>query len=274
MKNDITVVMRSVGERTERVCRTRLAQQVPDKNILMVRNLPLYESTQEVCRQAVDAGRKYTVMIGADYIPRLNMLHTLYAMAEAMSEKHNKWLFVKGTIIDKFLFEYRGDQGGPMLYPTSVLEGWLEILPAIPNRTTTEASCQRHYKELGYPTFRGTAWLALHDFEQHYKDIYRSMYVGGRKHQKLRRRLFPRWLKLSQSDKDYEVALYAHAKGAEHHKKATRKGQVEADFTKDYGWEGSPFSEWSKAEFTDVDFDTEQYNHLSYERINGIFRHL
>lgn len=256
IKDDITIVLRSVGERTEHLCAHRLSQEVDPSQIVIIRNMPLHQSTQAVCRAAVEAGRKYTLMIGADYIPRIGFISDLCRIADQMS---GDWLFVKGTIIDKFLLELRGDQGGPMLYPTAILEQWLKILPSIQNKVTTEATCQKHFKNLGYKTHRGKLWLALHDYEQHYRDIYRSMYVGGRKHSGHRDKLLLRWKQLAKTDPDYQVAIYAHLRGAAH------KGVIEADFTKDYGFHDSPFAIWKKEPITDMNFDVMQYEHLRYK---------
>lgn len=256
IEKDITIVFRSVGERTEKLCLHHLMQEVPETNIEIIRNQPLKLSTALVCHAAVEADRKYTIMIGADYIPRIGFIQDLYEMAESMT---GRWLFVKGTIIDKFLLEFRGDQGGPMLYPTSILKEWLKILPGIPNETTTEASCQRYFKNKGYATRRGKIWLALHDFEQHYRDIYRSMFVAGQKHNRLRKRLFPKWQQLAKEDLDYHVALYAFEKGYNSAEKA------KADFREDYGWSDAYFSNWEK-EPLDANqiYDVERFEHRQF----------
>lgn len=267
MRKDVTIAFRTVGERTEQLCINRLAQEVPEKNIQITRNLPLHESTRVVCEKAVGAGKKYTIMIGADYIPRVGMIQDLCEMADQMT---GDWLFVKGTIIDKFLMELRGDMGGPMLYPTKLLEGWLQILPNIENKTTTEASCQSYYKQKGYRVLRAKTWLALHDFEQHYRDIYRSMFVGGRKHNKFRPILIPRWRARSQEDPDFKVAEYAHMEGHLYNQRQRRRGIIEADFRKDYGWLKSPFCHWTKEPLDpDADYDVHKFAHLAYENQKG-----
>ena len=255
IKNDITVIMRSVGERTENLCRHIIASEIGDNNIHLIRNLPLHESTEAVCTHAVSASRKYTIMIGADYIPRRGWIQDMYDMAEVMT---GDWLFVKGTIIDKFLMELRGDIGGPMLYPTHILEQWLDLLPTIENRMTTEASCQRHFKQQGYQVFRGKTWLALHDYEQHYRDIYRSMFIGGKKHKAWRNILLPRWYNMADNDRDYEVAAYAHHAGHIY------EGTPQADFRNDYGWSESPFVTWQKEPITSMEYDVMQYEPLQY----------
>ena len=239
LASDITIILRSVGERTEKVCYDILSQEVPESNIVVIRNLPLKESTVELCKEALIHGRKYVITIGADYIPERGMVRAMWNLAESMA---GNWMFVKGVIDDKFMMELRGDSGGPMLYPLEILRGWSEILPTIDNEVTTEASCQKHYREKGYRELRSKILLAKHDYEQHYHDIYRCMFVYGKKHRKIER-ILDRWGQLALYDKDFEVAYYAYKKGRAY------KGEVKADFREDYGFKDSPFKDWVKDDY-------------------------
>ena len=147
LSNDVTVVMRSVGERTEALSLHRLRQELPEQNIHVLKNIPLLESTKKMCHLAVEQDRKYTVMFDADYIPRIGWAEDLYRLAEHYPT--HRLGYVKGTIIDKFVMEKRGDQGGPMLYPTSILKEWLKVLNDSSNRLTPEATCQGHFARNG-----------------------------------------------------------------------------------------------------------------------------
>lgn len=255
IKNNVTAIIRTVGERTEQICLHHIAEELPERNIHVIRDLPLKQSTIRLAQIAVEENRPWTLMLGADYIPRIGFIADLFEVSKTASDNIQ---FIKGTIIDKFLFELRGDVGGPLLQRTNLLKEWLEILPSIQNKSTTEASCQGHFYRKGYKAHRGKTWLALHDYEQHYKDIYRSMFVGGRKHRKYANKLLPRWQELSKTDKDYRVALHAFKKGRQF------RGEIEANFTKDYGWAASPFVDWEKEPLTNMNYDVMQFEHLQY----------
>lgn len=260
MRKDITVILRSVGERTEQVCLSHIKQEIPEGNISLIKNKSLSESTIELCKTAIKSGRPWTLLIGGDYIPRPGFLGKLHLGAKLATQNTQ---LVKGTIIDKFAMELRGERGGPHLYRTDLLKTWLQILPDVDNGITTEAQCQKYFYKKGYIAQRNTFWVALHDFEQHYKDIYRSMFVYGRKWPKLQE-LLPRWERAALNDNDFKVALYAYQKGAEY------KKTVNADFQRDYGFSESPFKTWEKPPLKKGLYDVSNYDCLSYESYSGI----
>ncbi len=255
LEKDVTVIFLSVGERTEGLCYHRMCQEIPEENIEWVKGYSLYDSKRISSIKAADAGRKYVLVMDADMIPRIGMIQDMYDMAKSMS---GKWVFVKGTVIDKFVMEMRGDQGGPMLYPLEVIADWVNILPDITNRLNTAAKLQGHYKNKGYKTLRSPLFLALHDYEQHYHDIYRNQFIYAKKLKKVVE-LLPIWKRLAKKDVDYEVARYAYRQGMKH------EGELISDYKYNYGFSSSPFSKWEpKPEIKDFDFDISKYEHLKY----------
>lgn len=227
---DIVAIIRSVGERTTGLVEYACKQEIDD--VRVIRGMSLTDSTRELCRQAVDSGKKWVLMIGGDYIPRPGFIKALRAEADNAEPHH---MFVKGIIRDRFLYELRGDGGGPMLQRVDLLRKWLDAYERIDNGRTTEAQFHKYLAAKGYASLRTKTYLALHDYEQHYRDIYRSVFVYGKKRRDAKR-LYKRWK--DENLPEFEVALYAHQRGTAHN------GPVRADHSLDYGWSESPFAKW------------------------------
>lgn len=257
MIQNITVIVRSIGERTESLCLHRLAQEIPLENICILRDIPLLESTVLMCHKAIEMDNKYTVMFDADYIPRIGWAEDL--LTEAEKHPYNQLGYVKGTIIDKFVMEKRGDQGGPMMYPTWILGLWLDVLNGLDNRLTPEASCQGYFANKGMLSVRTHIWLVLHGYEQDYRDIYRSCFIYGQKLKGVRE-LLPRWENLAETDKDFKVAVHAYKQGMNY-----PRHKMEAHPEQFFDFDISPFAGWKKDPITDLNFNIDKYKHLQYK---------
>lgn len=231
--NDVIGFIRTIGERTEKVCQETIAREVP---VNMVRNMPLPKTVVHICTNALESGKPWTLYADADYIPREGFVADFYEVAQQCPPEV---MAVKGIIKDKFMLEKRGDTGGPILYRTHLFQRWLDVIDKVDNGRTTETQCYRPLLQSGYRWERTKIYAALHDFEQHYHHIYRSCFMYGIK-QKGLRDLLPRWEELAKDDKDYEVCAYAFRKGLEY------EGDARADLTIDYGFSKSPFKDWTK----------------------------
>jgi len=243
---DICVAIRSVGERTEPLVYHACKKEIPIKYIYQIQGQSLSEGTKMACELAISSGMKWLLFVGGDYIPVPGFISLLAEQAKDVDEKV---MFVKGVINDKFLMEQRADGGGPMLQRVDLLKEWLRVYDKVDNGRTTEAQFHAHLKNQGYYSKRTKVYIARHDFEQRYQDIYRSCFVYGKK-KKRAEYLLPRWATMGVDDHDYEVCRYAYLKGRDY------KGKVLADFKIDYGFNDSPFADWKKPEIDPKDFDS------------------
>lgn len=233
-------IIRTVGERTTDLVEYACRKELPD--VHMIENMSLSDGTRKLCEIALDSGAKWVLIMDSDYIPRKGFIKSLYDVSKTVTD--NK-MFVKGIINDKFLMELRGDGGGPMLQRVDLLKVWLDNFHR-DNKLTTESRFHNVLGKMGYRSERTKIPVVAHDYEQHYRDIYRSCFVYGKK-AKAARRLYSRWKKLALKDPDFEVALQAHKNGGEY------RGKIEADYRKDYGFSKQHFADWNKEPITDFD---------------------
>jgi len=209
IRSNVTAVIRSVGERTERLCRALLASQVPEGNIHRVCASPFTEALRRTFQVAVEAGRPWTFVVDADVLVRPGALRELLAQAVAAGDS----LFeIEGRVLDKFLDSPR--EAGNHLYRTAFMPAALDLIPGPFEELRPETSVKGAMRARGYECRVLETVVGLHDFEQSYRDIYRKCFVQGKKHAGRVRTLVPLWEYLAADDADFTVALRAFNDGS------------------------------------------------------------
>jgi hypothetical protein len=112
-------------------------------------------------------------------------------------------------------------------------------------------------KSLGYEWERHETKVALHDYYQYYRDIYKKMYINAKKAKANCKKLFPRWQRLSEKDMDFKVCIKGLGAGKEH------SGPLAIDYTKSYGFKDE-FPE--KEPITDLKEYERAINEKDYNR--------
>ncbi len=123
-RRDVTVVIRSVGERTEAACRELLAQQVPKDNIVSVSNAPFSATLADSYRAGIDRGLAWTLCVDADVLVLANSIAGLLDIALKLPAEACE---VQGLVLDKFFGVRR--PAGNHLYRTSMLSKALGLIP-------------------------------------------------------------------------------------------------------------------------------------------------
>ncbi|MFQ5575287.1 MAG: hypothetical protein ACE5E0_06670, partial [Terriglobia bacterium] len=124
LMTDVTVVIRSVGERTEAECRNLIAQQVPQENIVIVSNAPFSATLADSYRAGIERGLAWTLCVDADVLLRR---HAVSEMLNVACDLPAEACEVQGLMLDKFMGGPR--TGGTKLYRTSLLSRALELIP-------------------------------------------------------------------------------------------------------------------------------------------------
>lgn len=204
MTRDVSVIIRRTGERTEDLCYKLLCEQVPPENVVLINEYPFWRAAQRSFEIGIELRRPWTLCLDADILLRRNAVQTLRNWA--LSADGNV-TYVQGAIFDK-IFGRRRRVAGPYFHRTSLLPGLLEYMPAdgVSLRPDTDAAMR--LAALGYPHLQKDAIIALHDFEQYYRDIYRKAFVHAHKHADYMSQLEPLWQRLADQDPDYQVALW------------------------------------------------------------------
>jgi len=200
---DVSVIIRSVGERTSDLCYELVSMQVPRENIIVIREAPFYKAAQRSFEIGIEQGRPWTLCLDADILLRPNAVQTLRKLALAAGDRA---LYVQGSILDKIFGKPR--RAGPYFHKTSLLSIMLDYMPAegVSLRPDTDAAMQ--LASLGYTHPLHDVIIAVHDFEQYYHDIYRKVFVHSHKHLEYMPKLELLWDRLAGRDPDYEVCLW------------------------------------------------------------------
>ena len=201
--DDITVVIRSAGERTKDLCYHLVCNEVPPENVVVINECPLLRAVQRSYEIGIELGRPWTLCLDADVLLRKNAVQTLRNWAIAA---HSNVLYVQGKIFDKIFGKRRW--AGHYFHRTSLLPKMLCYMSEEEISFRPDTDSAKRLAALGYPRLQKNLNIALHDFEQYYRDIYRTSFVHAHKHADHMSYLEPLWHRLAGQDPDYQVALW------------------------------------------------------------------
>ncbi len=206
---DVVVVIRSVNERTESVCKQLLESEVGKNSVFIVHKSPFSLALKKSYEIGIEKGRKWTAVIDADVLIRSKALADLVIRAEGLP---SSVFTIQSEMLDKFFGGIR--VGGVKIYRTKLLPKATKLIPDVGVRPETYVIRKMHNQ--GYYVDISDIVCGLHDFEQYYSDIFRKGFTHGKKHALLTDLLVPYWQRLSKKDKDFEVLLAGFKLGSSH----------------------------------------------------------
>lgn len=207
----VTVVIRSVGERTEEVCRALVLEQgVPPEAVFVVRERPFSKTLRVGSEIGLEQGKKWTLFVDADLLLRRGSIQRMLNQAES---EPNRVCEVQGYCLDKFFGGVR--IGGIRVYRTSLLNDFIDSIPEEGVDIRPEARALQTMASKGFPGVTVPQLIGLHGFEQSYKDIFRTCLVHAHKHLHLANFFVPFWRTHAEDDEDYRIALAGFAAGIE-----------------------------------------------------------
>lgn len=211
-QDSVTVIIRSVGERTSRLCGSLVFDQgVPASAIHTVSEVPFSSAMKKGFEVGIAQKRPWTCCIDADLLLRPGAISRLIDHAEAQPLHVCE---VQGFVLDKFFGGIR--MGGVHLYRTGLLPKMIESIPPEGESIRPESFALRLMAERGHPAVTVREVVGLHDFEQWYVDIYRKCFVQAHKHFKHAVFFVPFWRKMAEKDLDYRVALSGFSSGIQY----------------------------------------------------------
>jgi len=201
--NNVTVIIRSVGERTETLCRQLLADQVQESDIFIINERPFTKAIAKTYEIGIENQRKWTLCIDADVLIKEDAVNELLQKA---SEADENVFEIQGNVLDKFFGGPRA--AGNHLYRTSLLKKAIDAIP-LPNVSLRpESFTIKQMAAKGYPWVEIDLVVGLHDYEQYYKDIFRKTFIQAKKHERFMPVLTAYWERMKNEDTDYQVALW------------------------------------------------------------------
>lgn len=207
--NAVTMIIRTVGERTEEACRASIrAQGVDDAQIVTVREAPFSKAMRVGFEAGIAAGRDWTFCVDADVIMRPGSIEAM--MKQAVLQPANIFE-LQGLVLDKLFVTLR--EAGNHLFRTSLLPQMIELIPEEGLSLRPETTAMEGMRSRGYPWARVPYVVGLHDFGQSNRDIFRKCYTHAQKHSHLLNELLPKMRARAATDQDFAVAIAGLAEG-------------------------------------------------------------
>jgi len=200
--DQVTAVVRTTSERTLSLCCALLADQVPDKNTVVIQEAPACNMVRRTHEIGLERNLPWTLAVDADVLLREHAVRTL---VQAGEQTDDNVFLVYCRLVDKFVSGPR--IVGVQLFRTSLCETALKHLP-----DDTVLRPDSHVKEAmrlaGYPYRVQDDVLGLHDYEQYFRDIFRKGFLHAKKHKLMIPVFESLWSRLAAQDPDYQVALW------------------------------------------------------------------
>jgi len=210
MIDQVTIIIRSVGERTEGLCKNLILDQgVPEENLFVIRETPFSKAMKVGYQKGLENGLKWTYCIDADVLLAEYAIVKMITIAE---EQPEEVFTISARLIDKLLNMPR--RVGNHLFRTSSLSVMIDNIAPYENEgIRPETDAKNRIIEKGGIEQKVDTIIGLHDFEQHYEDIARKSYVHANKHTEYLGKFVPYWKANSINDEDFKVALIGLAEG-------------------------------------------------------------
>ena len=197
-----TVIVRSVGESTEKITIGLLINVFGKENVFLIKDFtPFSEAVKETFRMGLQQSKKWTLAVDADVlIFKDKMLDFINAANEHIEQKDKKAFCLEGLLLDKLSNIYR--EVGLHLYQTKFLKKALKFVDAGMYHIRPETFVKKRMSELGYGFYVCSLKIGIHDFFQYPKSIVKKAILHCKKHSNANemRKL---WTSNKQTDRDF-----------------------------------------------------------------------
>lgn len=167
---DITCIVRSIGERTTDLCVNLLKKAFGGGMACsVVEAQPFPEALRQSLAAGLAMGRPWTFVVDADVLVSSHALALLPTLADKMPANG---FMLHASVWDKFFGRYR--RAGNRLYRTEFMEQALSLVPENGTSLRPERDMCFKMQGMGYRLFKTYHIIGLHDYEQYYIDILRK----------------------------------------------------------------------------------------------------
>lgn len=197
---DVLVIVRSSGERTEKACIHRLQEIFGKQSVVLIKGIvPFSEAVRESFKVALEADKKWTLVVDADVLLSDNIVSFL-ELCNEYSQEHKKAFAFGGLLYDKFLLQNR--VVGAHLYRTKYIGKAMKYVDAGSRKLRPETYVKKEMQKRGYDVYICNIVIGLHDFFQYNRDIFRKGILHSKKHGGIDE-LYIMWQQLQGNDTDY-----------------------------------------------------------------------
>lgn len=205
-KNDITIVVRSVGERTTEKCIEHVKFVFNTDCVEVLRDITPFQAMLKKCYEiGIERARKWTLCIDADvFMDKSKTEHFLNNVRYWM-ETVNYFSFTP-CVFDYLMNKSR--PAGIHLYNTRLLNEAINCIEYTSLRP--ETSVKRQMADKGYPSLNISCTVGIHDFFNSYESLMMKGLLHVKKHAN-KEQLIVEWTKKAQEDKNFAWLVKAVA---------------------------------------------------------------
>jgi hypothetical protein len=222
-KNYMKLIIRSAGERTEKICEKLASEQ---GEVHVIKEFPFGNAIKKTYKLAQKFDQKWIPVIDADVQLYPGVIEK--AIAELNQIKDKKIFCLDGKTDDKIFMQNR--RAGIHIYRIDYLAMAAQFIDN--THIKPESNIRRKMSELGYHTHVGKIVFGKHDYDQYYCDLWRKAVCQTQKLAKKIRNKPTMWKNMSKKDKDFLVIYRAHYYGRQHRCKITIDKRIDFDAAK------------------------------------------
>lgn len=180
MKYDnLTIIVRSVGERTTDKCIEYLKRQFETDRIFVIKNVtPFSETIRRTFKIAIKENKYWTLVIDADIFLFEDRIDDFFKNAEHIVKENPNTLAIMPEVYDRFFEMSRG--AGVHLYVSKNMKGLFHHIN--PESMRAESYAIKRMIDEGYDSYFLHQTVGIHDFFQSYEGIMMKGLLHCKKH--------------------------------------------------------------------------------------------
>jgi hypothetical protein len=207
-KDDISVVVRSAGERTASASAALLRHIFPERNVTILESAPFSKAIMDAWEVGRQQKKNWVLCIDADVLVTRDGVLGLLEKASNVAENVFE---IQGLVLDKFIPVLR--PAGNHLYRTAFTERAVAMIPVEGTSLRPESDMLNKMAAIGNSWIQCETVVGLHDFEQFHSDIFRKCFLQAHKHSNLLLEVEKYWIENAEEDLDFKVALWGALSG-------------------------------------------------------------
>lgn len=194
------VVIRSAGERTTEWSLDKAKSVFGAKNVVLIDERPMHKAIKKTFEIGIESNQNWVVEIDADIL-----LHAegILQLLQTASQRPESSFFHFGMVFDKLTNSFRS--AGNKVIRTAHLPAAMTLLPKTTDQLRPDTYIRKEMALKGYHYYRDICLVGIHDFEQHYFDLYRKGYLQGVKNREKLERFISGWPENWKHDPDYHA---------------------------------------------------------------------
>lgn len=209
--NEIVVVIRCAGERTEEACQRLVREQVEAGLVATVSERPFARALEKSIEIALECGSRWSLFLDADVLLRREAIPMMMAELEACSQRFYMMNFL---VMDRGFCGPAYD--GVHAFRTELFSQAVGFMPLAWSDQRPETRLCKEMGQRGYPTILSKTLVGLHDYEQYYRDLYRKMFVRALKYKDRIDYMASVFRAHYRQDDDYKAMLWGLVDGLIH----------------------------------------------------------